>query len=104
MDMSQSEGVIKRRERRDSQDPCTTQHTAAARILVAATTAVVASLAMGGCTRSAGENTQQAPHIDGSAPGYGFAGDRCGLLLDSSVQEAVGADHVVWPYSGTVCQ
>jgi hypothetical protein len=35
---------------------------------------------------------------------YGYVDDRCGLLLDESIQEALGADHVVRPYSGAVCQ
>ena len=35
---------------------------------------------------------------------YGYADDRCGLLLDSSVQQTLGADHIVRPYSGAVCQ
>ena len=35
---------------------------------------------------------------------YGYVDDRCGLLLDSSVQETLGADNIVRPYSGAVCQ
>ena len=35
---------------------------------------------------------------------YGYVDDRCGLLLDGSVQQTLGADHVVRPYSGAVCQ
>jgi hypothetical protein len=35
---------------------------------------------------------------------YGYVDDRCGLLVDSSIQQAIGADHIVRPYSGAVCQ
>ena len=35
---------------------------------------------------------------------YGYVDDRCGLLEDSSIQEMLGADNVVRPYSGAVCQ
>ena len=35
---------------------------------------------------------------------YGYVDDRCGLLLDSTIQEVLGADDVVRPYSGAVCQ
>jgi hypothetical protein len=35
---------------------------------------------------------------------YGYVDDRCGLLVDGSIQQAIGADHIVRPYSGAVCQ
>ena len=35
---------------------------------------------------------------------YGYVDDRCGLLVDGSIQEILGADNVVRPYSGAVCQ
>ena len=35
---------------------------------------------------------------------YGYVDDRCGLLVDGSIQQAMGADHIVRPYSGAVCQ
>jgi hypothetical protein len=41
---------------------------------------------------------------DRAAKGYGFAGDRCGLLLDTTIASVVGATDVVRPYSGAVCQ
>jgi len=36
--------------------------------------------------------------------GYGFAGDRCGLLHDDAVSELLGATTMVKPFSGSVCQ
>ena len=41
---------------------------------------------------------------DDTGQGYGYAQDRCGLLLDSTVARVVGAQKVVRPYSGAVCQ
>ena len=35
---------------------------------------------------------------------YGYVDNRCGLLDDSSIQEMLGAQSVVRPYSGAVCQ
>lgn len=35
---------------------------------------------------------------------YGYADNRCGLLEDSTVSQTLGADEVVRPYSGAVCQ
>ncbi|MDH6197919.1 hypothetical protein M2272_004575 [Mycobacterium frederiksbergense] len=35
---------------------------------------------------------------------FGYVDDRCGLLVDSDVQEILAADKVVRPYSGAVCQ
>jgi hypothetical protein len=35
---------------------------------------------------------------------YGYVDDRCGLLVDSSIQQIIVADHIVRPYSGAVCQ
>jgi hypothetical protein len=35
---------------------------------------------------------------------YGYVDDRCGLLVDSSIQQTIVADHIVRPYSGAVCQ
>jgi uncharacterized protein DUF3558 len=36
--------------------------------------------------------------------GYGFAGDRCGLLQDDAISEMLGATTMVKPFSGAVCQ
>ena len=35
---------------------------------------------------------------------YGYVDNRCGLLVDGSIQQTIGADHIVRPYSGAVCQ
>jgi uncharacterized protein DUF3558 len=35
---------------------------------------------------------------------YGYIDDRCGLLANGAVQQLMGADHIVRPYSGAVCQ
>ncbi|MGU3497890.1 DUF3558 family protein [Mycobacterium sp. C31M] len=73
---------------------------------VCSTVAVaVAAATVVGCTQ----------HVSGTAAparttaadddrSYGYVDNRCGLLTDTSVQQTLGADEVVRPYSGAVCQ
>lgn len=69
---------------------------------------VACTLAVAGCTTTVAGTPQRS--IKPATPdpatirGYGYTQDRCGLLLDVTVQEVVGADTVVRPYSGAVCQ
>ena len=35
---------------------------------------------------------------------YGYVDDRCGLLHDDTIKELLGADSMVRPFSGAVCQ
>lgn len=66
---------------------------------------VTAVVTAAGCSHTISGTAQHAqhesPHPDRS---YGYVDNRCGLLLDSSIQEILGADNVVRPYSGAVCQ
>ena len=72
------------------------------RIAVVAVTAVVT---VGGCSQTVGGDARRAqPSVPDPDRSYGYVDDRCGLLEDSSVQEALGAEHIVRPYSGAVCQ
>lgn len=58
-----------------------------------------------GCSRTVTGSAQRAVDAPtASSRGYGYTDDRCGLLHDSTVQEIVGADELVRPYSGAVCQ
>ena len=58
-----------------------------------------------GCAQTVGGTAQRArPSVPDPERSYGYVADRCGLLQDSSVQEMLGADNVVRPYSGAVCQ
>jgi hypothetical protein len=70
--------------------------------------AVVAGLAVVtavSCSQTVHGTAQRAqPGVPDPDRNYGYVDDRCGLLVDSSIQEALGADHVVRPYSGAVCQ
>jgi len=62
-------------------------------------------MAMIACTQTVGGSAERAVQpADTPGRGYGFVDDRCGLLLDTSVAEIVGADTAVRPYSGAVCQ
>src|SRR6476659_1889290 len=73
-----------------------------AAIAAAVVTAVVA---VAGCSQTVSGTARRSqsavPDPDRS---YGYVDDRCGLLVDSSIQQAIGADHIVRPYSGAVCQ
>ena len=71
-------------------------------VAVAAVTAVVT---VAGCSQTVSgiARRAQSPVPDPNRS-YGYVDDRCGLLVDTSVQQAIGADHIVRPYSGAVCQ
>lgn len=59
-----------------------------------------------GCSHTVNGTARRiASHNDGaSGPGYGYSNGRCGMLQDISVQQVVGANRLVRPYSGAVCQ
>jgi Protein of unknown function (DUF3558) len=66
---------------------------------------VTAAVIVAGCSQTVSGTALRA---DSGVPdpnrSYGYVDDRCGLLVDSSIQQAMGADHIVRPYSGAVCQ
>jgi len=67
--------------------------------------AVTAAVTLAGCSHSVSGTARRAELVvPDPTRSYGYAEDRCGLLVDSSVQEEIGADHIVRPYSGAVCQ
>jgi hypothetical protein len=71
-------------------------------VAIAAVTAVVAA---GGCSQTVSGTAQRAnPAVPDPERSYGYVDNRCGLLEDSSIQEMLGAQNVVRPYSGAVCQ
>jgi hypothetical protein len=65
---------------------------------------VSALMTVVGCTRTVGGTAQRVIDHAASQRGYGYTEDRCGLLEDASIQEIIGADKLVRPYSGAVCQ
>src|SRR5690242_17706183 len=67
---------------------------------------VVSALMTGaGCVRTVNGSPQRVIGGDpDSSRGYGFADNRCGLLVDSTVQDVFGADDILRAYSGAVCQ
>jgi hypothetical protein len=70
-----------------------------------AVAAVTAAAIVAGCSSTVGGTARRAhPGVPDPTRSYGYVDDRCGLLLDGSVQETLSADHVVRPYSGAVCQ
>jgi Protein of unknown function (DUF3558) len=75
------------------------------RVKQVAVVAVIAVVTIAGCSQTV-SGTARRPQFAVPDPNrsYGYVDDRCGLLVDSSIQQAIGADHVVRPYSGAVCQ
>ena len=72
---------------------------------VAAAIAVAASVTVGSCAHTVGGTAQRSvPRVDEPGRSFGYVDDRCGMLADSSVQQILGAQTVVRPYSGAVCQ
>lgn len=58
-----------------------------------------------GCSQTVGGSARRAaPAVPDPNRSYGYVDDRCGLLVDSTIQQVIGADNVVRPYSGAVCQ
>jgi hypothetical protein len=75
------------------------------RVNPVAVVAVMAVVTVAGCSQTVSGTARRA-QLDVPDPNrsYGYVDDRCGLLVDSSIQEVLGADDVVRPYSGAVCQ
>lgn len=70
-----------------------------------AAAAVTAVVAVAGCSQTVSGTAHRAQSsVPDPNRSYGYVDDRCGLLVDGSIQQAMGADHIVRPYSGAVCQ
>lgn len=75
------------------------------RVNPVAVAAVIAAVTVAGCSSTVSGAARRAlPGVPDPDRSYGYVDNRCGLLTDASVQEVLGADHVVRPYSGAVCQ
>jgi uncharacterized protein DUF3558 len=75
------------------------------RVNPVAVVAVTAVVTVAGCSQTVSGTARRAQSaVPDPNRSYGYVDDRCGLLVDSSIQQAVGADHIVRPYSGAVCQ
>ena len=75
------------------------------RVKPVAVVAVTAVVTVAGCSQTVSGTARRAQTaVPDPNRSYGYADDRCGLLVDTSVQQAIGADHIVRPYSGAVCQ
>lgn len=67
--------------------------------------AAVAAAVTVGCAQTVTGDAQRArPSVPDPERSYGYVDDRCGLLSDDSIEQTLGADSVVRPYSGAVCQ
>lgn len=75
------------------------------RVKVVAVAAVTTVVAVAGCAETVGGTARRAgPAAPDAGRSYGYVDDRCGLLMDSTVRDTIGADDVSRPYSGAVCQ
>jgi hypothetical protein len=75
------------------------------RVNQVAVVAVTAVVTVAGCSQTVSGTARRAQlAVPDPNRSYGYVDDRCGLLLDASIQEVIGADDVVRPYSGAVCQ
>jgi hypothetical protein len=75
------------------------------RVNPVAVVAVTAVVAVAGCSQTVSGTARRAQSaVPDPNRSYGYVDDRCGLLVDGSIQQAIGADHIVRPYSGAVCQ
>src|SRR3954465_15211088 len=74
-------------------------------VAAVAAAAVTAVVAVAACSQTVSGTARRAQSgVPDPTRSYGYADDRCGLLVDGSIQQAIGADHIVRPYSGAVCQ
>ena len=75
------------------------------RVKPVAVVAVTAIVTVVGCSQTvSGTARRSQSGVPDPNRSYGYVDDRCGLLVDSSIQQAIVADHIVRPYSGAVCQ
>ena len=75
------------------------------RVKAVAIAALIAVVTGAGCAQTVSGNAQRAhPAVPDPERSYGYVDNRCGLLADTSIQEMLGAQSVVRPYSGAVCQ
>jgi hypothetical protein len=75
------------------------------RVKPVAVVAVTAIVTVVGCSQTvSGTARRSQSGVPDPNRSYGYVDDRCGLLVDSSIQQTIVADHIVRPYSGAVCQ
>ena len=75
------------------------------RVNPVAVVAVTAVVTVAGCSQTVSGTARRAQSaVPDPNRSYGYVDDRCGLLVDGSIQQTIGADHIVRPYSGAVCQ
>lgn len=68
----------------------------------AAVTAVAAAAA---CSQTVGGTAERVrPRVPDPDRSFGYVDERCGLLHDDAIQELLGANSIVKPFSGAVCQ
>lgn len=67
--------------------------------------AVAAGIAVTGCSHTVAGTAELAePQAEDSGRNFGYIDNSCGRLTDETVRDALGADEILRPYSGAVCQ
>jgi hypothetical protein len=75
------------------------------RDLTVAVAAAVATAVVAACSETVPGTAERAPiGASDQQRSYGYADEGCGLLDDDAVKDLLGANHVVRPFSGAVCQ
>jgi hypothetical protein len=74
------------------------------RVNPVAVVAVTAIVTAAGCAQTVSGTALRAQSVPDPDRSYGYLDDSCGLLVDGAIQQTIGADHIVRPYSGAVCQ
>ena len=70
-----------------------------------AAVAVTMTVTVAACAQTVDGAAQRAqPGVPDPERSFGYVDDSCGLLLDTTIQDALHADSIVRPYSGAVCQ
>lgn len=75
------------------------------RDFTAAVAAAVVTVVVAACSQSVPGTAERAPSgTSDQQRSYGYVDDGCGLLDDDAVKDLLGANNVVRPFSGAVCQ
>lgn len=67
--------------------------------------AATVMMAVAACSQTVGGTAERArPVVPDAQRSYGYVDERCGLLHDDAIKDLLGANSLVKPFSGAVCQ
>ncbi|MDT5339441.1 MAG: hypothetical protein QOD90_4946 [Mycobacterium sp.] len=80
-------------------------HGLVGRGVTAVAAATAAMVAVAACSQTVGGTAERArPGVPDPQRSYGYVDHRCGLLHDDAIKDLLGANSLVKPFSGAVCQ